>query len=242
VFQTKERQPESATDIARKRFREVLNRVTRSHVTNDIVDELTLCISEAVEHGEDMSDQILMVLTDMIGGNAMNTEAYAGIVLRLLDSDDCDVADAVYNFLFSSLNKWKQSFDSIVEVSEDDDFDRFCENNRLNDVRKTWSTFFGFVASAANERVVDDIRSIVEGIAMVWLISLKDKNNMYSCEQVGFCMIALFEAMEDAEKIRSAETGETVCGVVKSLAASGSKGSYPGLSNKLLFKIMDFNP
>lgn len=242
VFQTKEKQPESPIDLARKRFRELLNRITRSHVSNETVDEITLCISEAVVSGDGMSDQVLLVLADMISGNAMNSAAYAELVVRLLDSDDYDVAEAVYNLIFARVAKWQESFKDIVEVSEDDDFDKFCENNRLNDVRKTWSSFFGYLVSLISGRLVESISGAVYDIVVSITEKLGDKKNMYECEQMGFSMIALFDAMESPEKLVTTSNETPICEMLKDISSSGTSATYPGLSNKLLFKLMDFNP
>jgi hypothetical protein len=264
AFQTKEKSVDTPRSLIKKEFRDCINRITSG--TQDDEEWLERCVTIIGRAStEDCLGDIYDIFGGVVSANSLNSNVCARLYVKLLSPGCLEQHESTkfHEHVCGLWNQWRDSFYDIEEVDEDDDYDKFCANNRMNDIRKTRGKFFGaFLNAVAQEYEATDSEAEAEGSsssASYWstlierlsceaydlFVKLETnlcyQDNTYICEQFGIALLELYDQIEDTDSLlcspENANHSATtiICDIV-----DNGKAHNPSLSNKLLFKLMDY--
>jgi len=137
----------------------------------------------------------------------------------------------------SNIDKFVESFDNIEFIEPNENYDKYCEINKVNEKRKSLSTFYGNLVEleiVSNEEFILITRNLLEKIYNY--ISLENKKNEVEELTENFVILYKRELVEetDYENI----DGKTIDEIIELIARSKVK-DFKSLSNKAIFKFMD---
>jgi hypothetical protein len=139
-----------------------------------------------------------------------------------------------------NLQQFTGLFDHIEYVDPNENYDRFCEINKLNEKRKALAMFY---VNLSNNGVVskEEIISITRNLlAKIYeFISMDNKKN--EVEELTETVAILYkkELYEGTCGVRAEEIQGLSINEVVELIASSKVKDYKSLTNKSLFKFMD---
>ena len=136
---------------------------------------------------------------------------------------------------FAQLEKFLKTFQNIIYIDPDDDYDGFCDMNENNEKRRSMSQFF---INLMKKKVIDN-KEIIKIILALheqsfnYLKEEKNKNIVEEFVENIFIMLygnkSFFENNENWEKI------EKDIEIIK----SAKKSDFPSLTNKIIFRYLD---
>lgn len=213
---------------------------------NKITDKNYLSISEKIT--EIIDDLVLKEITDedfnKVGTNifeiASNNRFYSKIYADLY-SNLIKKYEVMKKIFQTNCNEYFKLFENVEYVDSTEDYDKFCENNKINESRKSISAFFlNLVKNKVMTRTKLFIIIVKLFEDIINYISIEGKVNEVN-ELVENVVIlyepTIFSKFKD-ELIFNDKT-ETIIQVIKKLAQSKNK-EYPSLSMKTKFKFMSF--
>lgn len=218
-------------------MRGIMNKITKNNY--DIqYDKLIECIDKIWEgEFEEVDDKkkqtcIIDCFTNVIMNNRFYAELYAKIFSRL--SDKYISFDGYRNHFIDKYNEISETF---IYVNPDDDYDKFCSINKMNEHRKALLAFLIYAVS-------EDIYSfnILKDIAMNYfeLIDKQklDKDFVHINEEIVENIFVVFS--EGKTLILNEVSRYELLTKVKDLS-SLSTGQNPGITNRIRFKCMDIS-
>ena len=214
-------------------IRGFLNKMTDKNYTemrNNIIDNIDKMVAENITN-EDMS-LLSSVLFDLASTNRFYSKLYAQLYSDLTKKYEIMNGTSEANF-----DKFTDLFSTIEFVDSTVNYDKFCENNKLNEKRKSLATFYlnmMNVGVISKNRIIEITRNLLEQVYT--FISTDDKKNEVDelTETVSILYKHQLYIDHDYEKI----DGKTIDEVVEHIAKSKTK-DYKSLTNKSLFKFMD---
>jgi hypothetical protein len=206
-------------------------------------EQVIEALTEIIETNPDPS-----VLTDRIGNTMFDVILSNKTLLKLYSDMYADLLCS-YDWLRQSLNnrfiKYLDLFKDMKYFDPDQDYDKFCDMNVINEKRKLTSQLFVYLAlnviiprASIYELLVSLLRTMAE------YINLPDKK--FEVDEIAENMAILF----NKEIIKTVEDGPeynknlyiinnlTIVELVTVFAKSKAK-DYRSLSNKSIFKCMD---
>ena len=145
----------------------------------------------------------------------------------------------------AKLSSFSTQFETIQYTSPDTDYDRFCENNKVNECRRSQSLFLvnlalnGFIRKLSVARI---LRQLLETVMNT--VNRSEKKNEIDelTENVAILFNkTIIEGAEDDSDYEEDEleiSGNTIVETITLLAKSKVK-DYKSLTNKAVFKYMD---
>lgn len=250
TFQSRDKQDLSATEKLVRKIRDIANRITSTNCDNGLVEEIRNVLFESIER--ECSNEVISALFAIFGKSKLNRTSYVNLVCDLLDTDEEQMCDIILTALENFIKEWVESFRMIEEVNEDEDFDKFCDMNKVNDLRLIKSAFIGelygkFQLLIENQDDLSDkLENIVSIISCQIVFPTKEllrvlvlENNSYIVEQIGYCIDKIFDNDYICPSDISTEDGESLQDILEKIVSCG-RAEYPSLSNKLLFKLMAY--
>lgn len=159
--------PEKALE---RKLRGELNKVV-GHCGRQQLDEIAWVFGELVDAG--LSDVAERVFYELATCSKMNVSTFASLFVELVSH-----SDEMYDFISDSFRrfvsadgKWMKAFDGVEYVDEEKDYDRFCDVNRVNDLRLNMSRFVSKTFQ---------------------LLFEKDDDRFFWVEQIGSCYWKMF--------------------------------------------------
>ena len=134
-----------------------------------------------------------------------------------------------------NLKSFMKVFDSIEYVSPDEDYDRFCEINKINDRRSKLSSFFVSLMKIeviGPETIVDVVLNLQNMIINMY----KNKENRNKIDEICENMFILIT--KGKEQMTASDSFTLIEKNVIDFSKINKK-EYPGMSNKSIFKNMD---
>ena len=127
-------------------------------------------------------------------------------------------------------------FENIQYIDPDEDYSKFCDINRINDKRKSMSSFlihlmnYGILDTSKMLQLVTNLQNKME-------ILIKDSQNKRIIEEISE---NIFILVTNGEKLFKLETNDWEP-VIKSIERISlmKPRNFPGLTNKTIFKYMD---
>jgi hypothetical protein len=139
-----------------------------------------------------------------------------------------------------NLEKFAELFENIEYVDPNENYDKFCEINKINEKRKSLATFYVNLMNCGVISKIEIIQITRNLLAKIYhYISIENKKN--EVEELTENVALLYkkdlykdDAFEEYERIE----GYTITEIINKIANSKVK-DYKSLTNKALFKFMD---
>ena len=217
-------------------IRTYLNKLTDKNYTdmlNKIVEVIDKFIAENIQPEEMI--RVSTIVFDIASNNRFYSKIYADLYSDL---------SSKYAFLLTmieeNLSKFADLFNCIEYVDSNVNYDKFCENNKKNEKRKSLSAFYINLMSNGvipQKTVMIITRNLLAQIYQ--FISQEDKKNEVDelTENVAILYKKELYENDDGDEYSQIE-GYTIDEVIEKIAKSKVK-DYKSLTNKSLFKFMD---
>ena len=216
-------------------IRSYLNKLTDKNyidMRNKIIDVIDLLIVENIA-AEDMT-RVSAIVFDIASTNRFYSKIYADLY-----SDLSVKYEILKTTIESNLDKFAELFNYIEYVDSNVNYDKFCENNKKNEKRKSLSAFYInlMINGIIPKKIIIDItRNLLEQIYN--FIQQEDKKNEVDELTENIAILYKKEIYDEETDEYSQIDKYTVSEVVEKIAKSKVK-DYKSLSNKSLFKFMD---
>ena len=176
--------------------------------------------------------QISSYLFEFASTNRYFSKLYADLYTELVNKYEC-----MKQTLDNSFNAFLELFIKIEYVDPDVNYDEFCRINKINEKRKSLSTFY--INLCANNMLPHD--KLVELtynmiLRVMEYIPMADKKS--HVDEYTENIAILFNRGEYAKVTDKMIDGKTIMETIQMLATSKPK-TYPSLSSKCIFKYMD---
>jgi hypothetical protein len=197
-------------------------------------------ISSSPDFNEENAHSVSTFIYDISSSNKFFSKIYADLYAELVTK---------YGFLRAlfdaKLSSFSTQFETIQYTSPDTDYDRFCENNKVNECRRSQSLFLvnlalnGFIRKLSVARI---LRQLLETVMNT--VNRSEKKNEIDelTENVAILFNkTIIEGAEDDSDYEEDEleiSGNTIVETITLLAKSKVK-DYKSLTNKAVFKYMD---
>jgi len=136
IFQATELKEKTSYEKQLDIVRTILNRVTEDRLEDEISALFQVLEEETIHNNEFIKDTAKLII-DFTTSNVFYSNLYAIIYSRFIVK-----YDEWKNALNESLSNYKASLENITFLNAEDDYDKFCESNKINLNRRALSTFF----------------------------------------------------------------------------------------------------
>ena len=236
TFQTTKIETKVGIDADFDSIRSMINKMTDKNYIDmrnkiiEIIEKLTL------ENSESELSVIAGNIFDIASSNRYYSKIYAELYSDL--SSKFDFIKALY---LENLKRFTGLFNNIEYVDPNENYDRFCEINKINEKRKSLAAFYinlMFCGVISKDEIIIITRNILANIYEY--ISIENKKN--EVEELTEIIAILYKKelyeKDDEDKTYEKIEGFTITEIVEKIANSKVK-DYKSLSNKSLFKFMD---
>ena len=140
VFKATKIEKKEGADLLMNEIRVCLNKISNKNYEQQR-DAIFKCIQEVLEEqdGEVQLKNVKMIaqsIFDIASSNKFYSEIYAGLYRELIEKY------AFFSeYISNVITEYYEGIDKIEFVDSNKDYDKYCENNKLNDKRKAMSTF-----------------------------------------------------------------------------------------------------
>lgn len=233
TFQTTKIESKTGIDADFDLIRCYINKMTDKNyldMTNKIIEIIEKLVSEISEN--ELSG-IGTNIFEIASSNRYYSKIYAEFYTNLSSKFEFIKCKYEENF-----NRFTQLFDTIEYVDPNENYDKFCEINKINEKRKSLATFYMnlmLTSVISREDIIKITRNLLEKIYT--FISMENKKNEVEELTENIAILYkkdLYKDDDDYELIN----GFTINEVVEKIANSKVK-DYKSLTNKSLFKFMD---
>ena len=171
------------------------------------------------------------IIFDLASSNRFYSNTYAQLFADLMTRYEY-MKPAFEN----SIQSYTVMFDDIKYVEPNDNYEEFCEINKINEKRKSTSMFFVNMMKnniIARERIISFLLILLNKFEE--FIHLPDKKNEVNeiCENFGI----LFDPKEDYTN--DAKINDLIISEYLTKVAKSKVSDYKSFTNKTKFKIMD---
>ena len=217
-------------------IRSYLNKLTDKNyidMRNKIVEVIDKLIDENITT-EEMT-RVSSIIFEIASTNRFYSKIYADLYSNLSIK-----YEVLKTLIESNLDKFSELFTSIEYVDSNVDYDKFCENNKKNEKRKSLSAFYINLMTngiISQKIIIAITRNLLEQIYT--FISQDDKKNEVDELAENVSILYKKDIFNSVECDKSYKIDEfTVVEVIEKIAKSKVK-DYKSLTNKTLFKFMD---
>lgn len=235
TFQTTKIEAKVGIDAEFDLIRGFINKMTDKNyidMRNKIVEVIEKLV---VENSESDLSGIGSNIFDIASSNKYYSKIYAELYSDLSSKFEFIKSKYQENF-----NKFAELFDNIEYVDPNENYDRFCEINKINEKRKSLAMFYinlMYCGVISKTEIMKITRNL---LAKVYeYISVENKKN--EVEELTETIAVMYkkdlyedDEGDDYEQIEGYTIGE----IIEKIANSKVK-DYKSLTNKSLFKFMD---
>jgi hypothetical protein len=235
TFQTTKIDTKAGIDADFDTIRALINKMTDKNyidMRNKIIEIIEKIVAENT--GSDLS-AIGSNIFEIASSNRYYSKIYADLYSDLSSKFDFIKSKYEENF-----NRFIELFENIEYVDPNENYDKFCDINKINEKRKSLATFYinlMYCGVISKFQIMQITRNLLAKIYEY--ISMENKKN--EVEELTETIALLYkkdlyknDEADDYEKIE----GYTISDVIKKIANSKVK-DYKSLTNKALFKFMD---
>jgi hypothetical protein len=226
----------SEFDIQIENIRLQLNKMTDKNYT-DISSKIFESINKLIE--DEISSEEMKKLSTIVFELATNNRFYSKIYADLY-SELISKYSEIKETFESNLQSFTELFDNIEYIDSNVNYDKFCENNKKNEKRRSLAAFY---INLMNNKVISrsQIMKITRNLLsqIYSFITIENKKNEVDELTETIAILYKKEIYEndegdDYEQIE----GYTINEIIERVASSKIK-DFKSLSNKSLFKFMD---
>lgn len=235
TFQTTKIETKTGVEADFDAIRAFVNKLTDKNY-NEMSSKIFEIIERVVsENQESQLGNISSNIFDMASSNRYYSKIYAQLYSELSNK-----FDFIKHAYLDNLKRFTELFDIIEYVDPNQNYDRFCEINKINEKRKSLASFylnlmnFGIISKSEIMQITRNL------LAKIYeFISVENKKNEVDELTETIAILYKKELYEDDdgddyEQIQ----GYTISEIVEKIANSKIK-DYKSLTNKALFKFMD---
>jgi len=182
------------------------------------------------EESEVNMERVGVILFDMVSGNKFYSELYANLYKDLMDKYD------IFKSIFKrNFDQFLALFDTIKYINPDEDYDAYCDNNKVNEQRKALSMFF---VNLMKHDIIShfDMIIIIEKLQSQINDYIHEENSCNKVEEVTENLFIIISNIKDELKNNAAYIN--IFKKIKQIADYSVKEKL-SLSNKVIFKHMD---
>lgn len=239
-FKVTEIKKKSGVDGSIDSIRKHLNKLTQKtydKLSVKIIDEINEIIYKNKDSCSDEDNSDIHKIGEAIFNIASSTAFFSGLYAKLyvLLIEHFPLLESIFknNFeIFSSI------FHKIDYCSPNDDYDKFCDNNKANEKRRSLGLFF--VNLWMNQAITSEsLKHIITTIQnyMMKIIKENDNNNIVD-ELSELLYIMMSKIIKERRDINNDKDWRDVLENIRNTSAL-SNSSYPSITNKTVFKHMD---
>jgi hypothetical protein len=235
TFQTTKLDEKVGVDAQIDNIRAQLNKLTDKNyidINNKIIEVIDSVILQNITN-EDML-KLSSIIFDIASTNRFYSKMYADIYSNL-----CLKYEIIKTTFENNLNNFTDLFNNIEYVDSKVNYDKFCENNKINERRKSLAAFYinlmnnGMIEKSRILLIISNLLSQIYSFILV-----DDKRNEVDELTENVAILYKKELYEDAECNNYSIDGLTINQIIVKIANSKIK-DYKSLTNKSLFKFMD---
>ena len=229
-FQTTEIKKKEGIDANIDTIRKHLNKLTEKNyekMLSQIKDEINL-LSENSSSSE--FDKIGDAIFGIASGNAFYSNVYAKLYKNLMDC-----FDFMKTILQSHLNIFLQLFTTIEYCSPNDNYDKFCENNKTNEKRRALTAFY---VNLMKEGVIEQNNMInnINHIQTLMFEKINDSGNKEIVDEMSENMYILI--VNSYSELNEHSDWDDIVSNIETISKYKVK-EYPSITTKTIFKFMD---
>lgn len=192
------------------------------------------------DFNNDYMSKINSIIYDISSSNKFYSKIYADLYAVLLNNYDW-----IEKFFATKLNNYIDNFNDIEFFDPDKNYDKFCEMNKKNEIRKAHTQFIvnlslnGIVSKLVIVKYLKDLMLLVMN-----MINSNDKKNEVDelTEHIAILynkeMLEELQDLEDYDEELILVNDKSISDTITMLAKCKVK-DYKSLSNKSIFKYMD---
>jgi len=235
TFHTTKMESKVGIDAEFDSIRSFINKMTDKNyidMRNKIVEIIEKIVSENT--GSDLSS-IGSNIFEIASSNRYYSKIYADLY-----ADLCSKFEFIKSKYEENFERFTELFENIEYVDPNENYDKFCEINKVNEKRKSLATFYVNLMYCGVVSKVDIMLITRNLLAKIYeYISMENKKN--EVEELTETVALLYR--NDLYKNDGAEEYEriedyTISEIINKIANSKVK-DYKSLTNKALFKFMD---
>jgi hypothetical protein len=215
-------------------IRSYLNKITdRTFIDmkSNIINLLDKLIQDNIISQNELM-QISSYLFEFASTNRYFSKLYADLYTELVNKYEC-----MKTTLDNSFNTFLELFINIEYVDPDVNYDEFCRINKINEKRKSLSTFY--INLCANKMLPHDkLVELTYNMVLRVMEYIKMADKKAHVDEYTENIAILFNKDEYTNVTDKLIDGKTIMETIQMLATSKTK-TYPGLSSKCVFKYMD---
>ena len=235
TFSTTKMEQHEGIDIFIDNIRSNLNKMsikTYDEINTNVVSNIDQLISQNISDEE--SHKISSIIFDIVSSNRFYSKLYANLYSNLISK---------YEFIKLVFKEKEASLCDVLNnvhyVSPDENYDLFCKMNNENEKRKALISFFVNL-------VLYDVIAIgkIEELLLQLLdnlnVLIKEENKKFVVDEYIEIIFILYnkELFNNENKNFSVDNHTKIIETIKHLAGVKVK-TYPSLSSKSIFKLMD---
>ena len=213
-------------------IRSLINRITEK-TYNLIIEKLTEKLDsfeESITKSEDIN-KIGKTILDMATSNNFNSKIYAKLCSHLNGK-----YDYIKTIIDNNLKDYMNLFENIEVVDPNEDYDKFCEINIVNDKRRAMSLF---LCNLYENNIVEFelIENIVFSLYQRVKTNMNDENKKMEHDEISENILIIISNIPIV-KIKSDEKWNDFTDYIREICAINIK-DVKGISSKCKFKHMD---
>lgn len=210
------------------KIRSYLNKMTDDNY-QELYEQIKQVINIYINDKEALN-KIGNIIFEMSSINSFWSKLYANLYKCLIN--DYNVMAEICN---ENFHNFMELFEKIEYVSPEDNYDKFCQINKINEKRKALSKFF---VHLMNNNVIDkeEVVNIIMLLVEVTDQNLDNSDSRYIIEEISE---NLFILIVDGKKyIETHNEWDNIVDKIEYFSLLNLK-DYNGMSSKSLFKYMD---
>jgi hypothetical protein len=236
-FKTTKIEKKEGTQQVMNEIRVCLNKISNKNYEQQR-DAIFKCIDQVIlqDNVETNTDeQIKMVaqsIFDIASSNKFYSELYAMLYKELIDK-----YDLFRDHITHMINDYYVGIDTIEFVDSNEDYDRYCENNKLNDKRKAMSTFIVNLMKKdilPKCEVLDLTHKLLEKVA--GLVDTDDNVNLV--DEITENLFIIITLVIDDGNSHKEDLMSPIAGAVRLFSKYKVK-EHKSISSRAIFKYMD---
>ena len=204
TFHTKPKAEISPEKALEKQLRGELNKVA-TNCSRSQLESISTVMCEMLD--ADLGSVLVKVFFDLATCSKMNTTTFAQLFVDIVTKGTRD--DALAEFLTESLRMlvaddgaWMSKFNVVEYVSEDVDYDKFCDLNRVNDSRLNMTRFIAKTFQLLFEEEDDRFEWFDQLGSCYWQMFCGFKDALRKAENEDVAMLYCANIIEFLQPIR----------------------------------------
>ena len=228
-FQATDLKKSEGINVSIDEIRKLLNKVTEKTYDKlfpQICSEIDKIIEANIEDVSKVGDTIFTIAS----GNTFYSNMYAKLYKSLMDK-----YSVMRNIFMSNFQKFSSVFTTIEYCSPNENYDKFCENNKNNEKRRALGMFY---INLMKEGVIknETMIEIIQNIQTYFMSKIREEGNKDIIDELSENIYIFITNCNS--HLEDEDEWEDITSIVEKISKS-KVSEYPSITNKTIFKHMD---